>query len=83
MEQTKEQLQGEIRYAQRLCQHTSRLYLRAQTTVTFLSIVAGSAALVSISAKLRSAIALGSAIAVFAEAGVLPVRAVADLAISR
>lgn len=63
MEQTKEQLQGEIRYAQRLCQRTVRLYRRAQTTFTFLSIVAGSAALVSISGKLPTEFVLGSAVA--------------------
>lgn len=63
MDQTKEQLQAEVRYAQRLCQRTARLYRRAQTTFTFLSIVAGSAALVSISAKLPAGFVLGSAIA--------------------
>lgn len=63
MEQTKEQLRAEVRYAQRLCQRTARLYRRAQTTFTFLSIVAGSAALVSISAKLPEQFTLGSAIA--------------------
>lgn len=63
MEQTKEQLQGEIRYAQRLCQRTARLYRRAQTTFTFLSIVSGSAALVSISGKLSTESVLGSAVA--------------------
>ena len=52
-----------MRYAQRLCQRTVRLYRRAQTAFTFLSIVAGSAALVSISAKLPSEFALGSAVA--------------------
>lgn len=63
MAQSKEQLLGEIRYAQRLCQRTSRLYRRAQTTFTFLSIVAGSAALVSISSKLDPAYTMWSAMA--------------------
>lgn len=68
MEQTKEQLQGEIRYAQRLCERTVRLYRRAQTSFTFLSIVAGSAALVSITAKLpfEFAFASAAALAIFA-----------------
>lgn len=52
MTQSREQVLGEIRYAQRLCQRTSRLYRRAQTTFTFISIVAGSAALVAVSSKL-------------------------------
>lgn len=63
MEPTKEQLQAEARYAQRLCQRTARLYRRVQTTFTFMSIVAGSAALVSISAQLPKELTLGCAIA--------------------
>lgn len=52
MDQTKEQLQGEIRYAQRLGQRTARLYRRAQTTFTFLSLVAGSGAIAALSAQM-------------------------------
>ncbi len=63
MEQTKEQLQAEVRYAQRLSQRTARLYRRVQTTFTFLSIFAGSAALVSISAQLPQELTLSCAIA--------------------
>ena len=70
MSQTKEQLQAEVRYAQRLCQRTSRLYRRVQTTFTFLSIFAGSAALVSISAQLPQMLTLSSAIAFAAFAAI-------------
>jgi hypothetical protein len=63
MEKTKEQLLGEIRYSQRLCQRTSRLYRRAQTMFTFLSVLAGSAGLVAVSSKLPVAYALASACA--------------------
>ncbi len=35
---------NEIRYAERLCQRTARLYRRIQSSTTFLSIVGGSAA---------------------------------------
>lgn len=70
MEQTKEQLQAEVRYAQRLCQRTARLYRRVQTTFTFLSIFAGSAALVSISAQLPQILTLSSAIAFAAFAAI-------------
>lgn len=70
MSQTKEQLQAEVRYAQRLCQRTSRLYRRVQTTFTFLSIFAGSAALVSISAQLPQIFVLTSAVAFAAFAAI-------------
>ncbi|MES2742471.1 MAG: hypothetical protein V4754_16215 [Pseudomonadota bacterium] len=61
MEQSKEQLQGEIRYAQRLCQRTARLYRRAQTTSTFFSIISGSAALISVSSQLPQWVMFGCA----------------------
>jgi hypothetical protein len=63
MEKTKEQILGEIRYSQRLCQRTARLYRRAQTTFTFLSVLAGSAGLVAVSSKLPVSYALASACA--------------------
>lgn len=67
MDEQKEILKCEIRYAQRLCQRTARLYRRIQTTATFLSLVAGSAALVSVSAQLASwmTITAGALFAVF------------------
>ncbi len=43
--QTKEQLQGNVRYAIRLCERTARLYRRTQTAGIFLAIVGGSATL--------------------------------------
>lgn len=52
MNQSKEQIEAEIRYAQRLCERTARLYRRAATFMTFLSVLAGSAALVAVSAQL-------------------------------
>ncbi len=42
---TIDQLRGELRYSERLCQRTARLYRRMQTALTFLSIVGGSAAI--------------------------------------
>ena len=44
------QLHNEARYAQRLCQRTARLYKRLDTAATFLSVVAGSAALSALAA---------------------------------
>lgn len=43
----REIITGEIRYAIRLCQRTARLYRRIQTFGVFLSIVGGSAVVVS------------------------------------
>jgi hypothetical protein len=60
MDEAKEQLLSEIRYAQRLCQRTSRLYRRAQTTFTFIGILAGSAGLVAVSSQLPAWVALSS-----------------------
>ena len=37
-----EQLRGEIRYAERLCERTARMYRHVQTLGTFLTIVGGS-----------------------------------------
>lgn len=41
--QTREQLQGTIRYAIRLCERTARLYRRIGTAGTFVAIAGGSA----------------------------------------
>lgn len=62
MDVTKDQLLGEIRYAQRLCQRTARLYRRAPTVFTFLSLLAGSSAIVSLSAKLPFGVTISLAI---------------------
>lgn len=45
---TRDELTGEVRYAIRLTQRTARLYRRVQTSGVFLSILGGSAALVSV-----------------------------------
>ena len=63
MEQTKEELRAEVRYSQRLCQRTARLYRRVRTTSTFLRVTAGSAALVSVASNLPPEFALLSATA--------------------
>ncbi len=68
MDQTLEQLQAEIRYAMRLCQRTARLYRRIQSLFTFFTVLAGSSALVSVSANLPAAITLTAAF-IFAMAG--------------
>jgi hypothetical protein len=44
MNDTRFQLLGEIRYAERLAARTARLYRRVQTLSTFMAIVGGSAA---------------------------------------
>jgi hypothetical protein len=61
MDSAKEQLQAEIRYAMRLCQRTSRLYRRIQSLFTFVTVLAGSSALVSVSANLPAAVTLSAA----------------------
>ncbi|MCU4119341.1 hypothetical protein [Variovorax sp. N23] len=43
-----EQLRSEARYAERLCHRTARLYRRAQTIGTFLTIVGGSGTLAAL-----------------------------------
>jgi len=50
MELDKEQLQIELRYAQRFCQRSVRFYRRIQTTFTFISLLAGSSAIAAIAA---------------------------------
>ena len=52
MEITKDQLLGEARYVQRLCQRTSRLYNRASTCFTFFRLFSSSSAIISLSAQL-------------------------------
>ena len=52
MDETKEDLQFNLRYAQRLCQRTARFYRRLQTTLTFISLLAGSSAVAALAAQL-------------------------------
>jgi len=52
METTKEQLQVDLRYAQRLCERTARFYRRIQTSLTFLTLLAGSGAIAALSAQM-------------------------------
>jgi hypothetical protein len=63
MDQTIEQIQVEMRYAQRLCQRTARLYRRVQTCSTFLSILAGSGALISLSSQMPQSATVAFALA--------------------
>ena len=63
MDQTIEQLRVEMRYAQRLCQRTARLYRRVQTCSTFLSILAGSGALITLSAQMPPSATIAFALA--------------------
>jgi hypothetical protein len=62
MDQSIEQLHVEMRYAQRLCQRTARLYRRVQTCSTFLSILAGSGALITLSTQMPHAATIGFAL---------------------
>lgn len=50
MSEAREVMLNEIRYAERLCTRTARLYKRAQTVGVFVSIVSGSAVMSSLSA---------------------------------
>jgi hypothetical protein len=68
MDPAKEQLQAEIRYAMRLCQRTARMYRRVQSLFTFFTVLAGSSALVSVSANMPTSATLTAAF-VFAIAG--------------
>ena len=52
MDENKEDLQFNVRYAQRLCQRTARFYRRLQTTLTFASLLAGSSAVAALAAQL-------------------------------
>lgn len=52
MDETKEDMQFELRYAQRLCQRTARLYRRLQTALTFISLLAGSSAVAALAAQM-------------------------------
>ena len=63
---TKEQLQVDLRYAQRLCERTARFYRRIQTSLTFLTLLAGSGAIAALSAQMPgSSKWLGVAFAAF------------------
>lgn len=52
MDNTKDDLQFNLRYAQRLCQRTARFYRRLQTTLTFISLLAGSSAVAALAAQM-------------------------------
>lgn len=55
MKLDKEQLQVELRYAQRFCQRSVRFYRRIQTTFTFFSMLAGSSAIAAVAAQMPTA----------------------------
>jgi hypothetical protein len=61
MNDTRFQLLGEVRYAERLAARTARLYRRVQTLSTFMAIVGGSAALASLVKDLPIALPLTGA----------------------
>src|SRR5471032_100158 len=66
MDPNKEQLQIDLRYAQRLCERTARFYRRIQASLTFLTMLAGSGAIAALSAQMPTgSIWLGVAFAVF------------------
>jgi hypothetical protein len=52
MDDAKEKIQFDLRYAQRLCQRTARFYRRLQTTLTFISLLAGSSAVAALAAQM-------------------------------
>jgi hypothetical protein len=53
----KDELEFNLRYAQRLCERTARFYRRIQTFSTFISLVAGSSAVAALSAQRPAAAA--------------------------
>lgn len=52
MDEGKEDLYFNCRYAQRLCQRTARFYRRIQTLLTFASLLAGSSAVATLAAQM-------------------------------
>lgn len=52
MHEDLEEVQFNLRYAQRLCQRTARLYRRIQTMLTFISLLAGSSAVATLAAQM-------------------------------
>jgi len=48
----KDELYFTFRYSQRLCQRTARFYRRIQTSLTFMSLLAGSSAVAALAAQL-------------------------------
>ncbi|MGV8823990.1 hypothetical protein [Methylibium petroleiphilum] len=56
--QTVEELRNEIRYSQRLCERTARLYRRLQTLSTFLTVAGGSAAVLALGLALPKTVVL-------------------------
>ncbi|MTV37967.1 hypothetical protein [Duganella radicis] len=66
MDDDKDELYFNFRYAQRLCQRTARFYRRIQTTLTFTSLLAGSSAVATLAAQMPTQSAwLLAAFAVF------------------
>ena len=55
-------LVNEVRYAERLCLRTARLYRRVQTVGTFLTILGGSAVMTAISGKVPAEVAVAGAV---------------------
>ena len=52
MNENKEELRFNLRYAQRLYQRTARFYRRIQTTLTFFNLLAGSSAVAALAAQM-------------------------------
>ena len=67
MDKAKTILLGEIRYAERLCLRTARLYRHVQATSVFLSVIGGSAVISSTSGSLPAwvPVAGGAVLAIF------------------
>lgn len=57
-------LLNEVRYGERLCQRTARLYRKAATAATFLSVVGGSAVLGALSERVPAGVSLAGALLV-------------------
>lgn len=73
--QDKQNLLHQIRYAERICQRTARLYRRAQSTGVWLAVVSGSATLSAISTNVPVAVsAVGAVVLAMTGAALLAMR---------
>lgn len=76
MSQERDRLVDEIRYAERFCQRSARLYRRVQSVATFISIVSGGAAVTAAIAALPKTVSIvGGLLFLLFGAAVVVVRA--------
>jgi hypothetical protein len=59
---TRSEILGQIRYAERLCQRTARLYRRVQTVSVIFAVLGGSATLTALGSRLPHSVAIVGAL---------------------